>query len=181
MKLEEWFHKYFGQKRNTKVLFLILLLGVLLMILSGTTKKESGKKVETESKNSFRQTEYTDVLERRLEKALQSVRGAGKVSVMITLADSGQNIYAQDEQAEKKLSGSSDSSVSNSSENAFVLKNDSGGGQSPILIRNDLPKISGVLVTAEGADNAEVKSNLLNAVKAVLDVKAHRVQVLCRQ
>lgn len=181
MQIEEWFQKYFGKKMNTKVLFLILLLGVMLMILSGTAKKERGKQVEAKSENSFNQMEYTDVLERRLEKALQSVRGAGKVSVMITLADSGQNIYAQDEQAEKKLSGSSDNSVSNSSDSAFVLKNDSGGGQSPVLIRNDLPKISGVLVTAEGAGNTEVKSNLLNAVKAVLDVKAHRVQVLCRQ
>ncbi len=180
MKAEELFQKYFGKKMNTRLLIIILLLGVALLALNGLPRRSSAKKDETRSVAAFDREEYTRSLEQRLEKALSSVRGAGRVSVMITLADSGQNIYAQDEQSEKKSSGNADSTVSNSSDSAFVLKNDSGGGQSPVLVRNDLPKVSGVLVTAEGAADAEVKNNLVCAVKAVLDVKTHRVQVLCK-
>ena len=180
MKFAEQFQKYFGKKMNTKSLFLILLIGVAILALTGLPGKSSAKKDETRAAAAFDREEYTSVLEQRLEKALSSVRGAGKVSVMITLSDSGQNIYAQDEQSEKKTSGTADSSASSSVDSSFVLKNDSGGGQSPLLVRNDLPRVSGVLVTAQGADDAEVKNNLVSAVRAVLDVKAHRVQVLCQ-
>ncbi|MCI9365676.1 MAG: hypothetical protein HFJ54_03560 [Clostridia bacterium] len=39
------------------------------------------------------------------------------------------------------------------------------------------PKVEGVIVTAEGADNADVKTNIIAAVEAVTGVATHKVQV----
>lgn len=39
------------------------------------------------------------------------------------------------------------------------------------------PKIEGVIVTAEGADNANVKSNIVSAVEAATGVLTHKIQV----
>lgn len=39
------------------------------------------------------------------------------------------------------------------------------------------PKIEGVVVTAEGASDASIKSNIISAVEAVTGVPTHKVQV----
>lgn len=39
------------------------------------------------------------------------------------------------------------------------------------------PKIEGVIVTADGASNVNVKTNIIAAVEAVTGVPAHKVQV----
>lgn len=179
MKLAEVYKKYFGQITNTKSLLVILLIGVVLLVLAGMPS--GADKKETENKNqadSINRTEYLKDLEQRLAKILSSVSGASDVSVMITLEDSGQRVYARDERSENKTSDGG--GETNTSDGSYVLKNNSGGGQSAVLIKSRLPSVSGVLITAKGADDAEVKNNLVNAVKAVLDVRAHRVVVLCK-
>lgn len=39
------------------------------------------------------------------------------------------------------------------------------------------PKIEGVIVTAEGANDANVKTNIISAVEAVTGVATHKIQV----
>lgn len=39
------------------------------------------------------------------------------------------------------------------------------------------PKVEGVIVTAEGANDANVKANIVSAVSAVTGVATHKVQV----
>ena len=179
MKPGDIYKKYFGQITNTKSLLVILLIGVVLLVLAGLPD-DSDKKT-TENKNqaeSINNSEYIKHLEQRLSKILSSVNGASDVSVMITLEDGGQSIYARDEKNENKTSDGG--SQTYTSDGSYVLKNNSGGGQSAVLIKSRLPSVSGVLITAKGADNAEVKNNLVSAVKAVLDVGAHRVAVLSK-
>ena len=62
-----------------------------------------------------------------------------------------------------------------------VLKNSSSGGEEPILIKAELPNISGVLIIADGADNPSIKENIIDAVKAVLNINAKNISVLSKQ
>ena len=39
------------------------------------------------------------------------------------------------------------------------------------------PKVEGVIVTAEGANNVSVKANIISAVEAVTGVPTHKIQV----
>lgn len=39
------------------------------------------------------------------------------------------------------------------------------------------PKVEGVIVTAEGADNAIIKANIISAVEAATGVLTHKIQV----
>ena len=39
------------------------------------------------------------------------------------------------------------------------------------------PKVEGVIVTAEGASNVNVKTNIISAVEAVTGVPTHKIQV----
>jgi stage III sporulation protein AG len=45
------------------------------------------------------------------------------------------------------------------------------------VLREDSPKVLGVIVVAEGADDIGVKLNLLEAVQTVLNVSPDRVDV----
>lgn len=181
MEWKESIQKYLGQITNTKSLFIILLIGVALLVLSGTSGTGEKKQAQqAEQQSMAKREQYAHDLETRLAKILSSVRGVSNVSVMITLEDTGQSIYAQNEKTESKSTGEIKADVTRASDGSYVLKNDSGGGQSPLLIKSSLPAVSGVLITAQGADDAEVKNNLMSATKAVLDVKAHRVVVLSK-
>ena len=42
------------------------------------------------------------------------------------------------------------------------------------------PKVEGVIVTAEGANDANVKANIVSAVVAVTGAQAHKVQVFAK-
>lgn len=39
------------------------------------------------------------------------------------------------------------------------------------------PKVEGVIVTAEGANDANIRANIVSAVEAVTGVATHKVQV----
>ena len=41
------------------------------------------------------------------------------------------------------------------------------------------PKIEGVIVTAEGANDVSTKTNIISAVEAVTGVPTHKIQVFC--
>ena len=178
-KLEEMINKYFGQIMNTKALLVILLIGVVLLIVPKGTDKSSAKKETYETKKENAHSLYAKELEERLEEILSTVNGAKNVSVMVTLENEGEYYYAQNEKMENESRAKDgDETKSQTTDDSYVLKNDTGGGQSAVLLKNDLPKVSGVLITAKGADNAQVKNDLVSALRAVLDVKAHRVCVL---
>lgn len=53
-----------------------------------------------------------------------------------------------------------------------------GETDEPLVVETMKPKIRGVLVVAEGAENIEVKKWIIEAVTRVLDVPSYRVAVM---
>ncbi len=175
-------HSYFEKFMNTKGLVIILLIGVGLLLLPGLIPKTTTAKTDsTESSYFSDRKAYEQELEKRLANMLSTVRGISHVSVMITAEDSGEMFYAQNETFnEETADDGSLSEKKRQTEDSPTLKNDGGGSQSPILLKTGMPKISGVLITAKGADDPVLQANIINAVRAVLNVAPHRVQVLCK-
>jgi len=166
--------KLFGQIMNTKVLVLIFIVGIGLMLLPGGDTK---KKEETTSQDVFCAT-YREGIEKQLKTILSSVKGVGSVEVMVTLEHDGKTHFATDESLDEQKG---EESSQGTNETTYVLKNDAGGGESPVVLQRETPKVSGVLVIASGAENADVRANITNAVRAVLGVKTHRVEVLVKK
>ncbi len=179
--MKEKIQQFFKTRMNTKWLILILLVGVGLMLLPGdqTSKKET--EASKNSSAAFPTGDYEKKLEKRLKTILESLEGISQVQVMITLEDSGQVYYAQDRASSEK--GTGDAALSERStqaDEAVVLKNDSGGGQSPLVLKTKAPQVSGVLVTAKGVGSVTMQNDITSAVRAVLDVPAHRIKVLSK-
>lgn len=174
MKSLEDLKKFFGQIMNTKLLVIIFIVGIGLMMLPGGGTKEK-KEVVTQDNAGIT---YRENVEKQLKTILSSVKGVGSVEVMVTLEDNGQTFYAADERTDSQ---EKDADIQETGEKTYVLKNDEAGGESPVVIRKNTPAVSGVLVIASGAGDAQIKSEIVNAVRAVLGVKAHRIEVLERK
>lgn len=167
MKQEE-FKKIIGQIMHTKPAVIILIIGVILLILPVGTKTEKEKPQETETYET-----YKIETERSLKRILSKVKGVGDVEVFITLENYGEAVYAKNGQGEEN----GEKSAKEFSDN-YVLKNDAGGGESPLVVKKETPEVFGVLVVAKGANDPLLKTQIISAVRAVTGAKAHRVEVL---
>lgn len=47
----------------------------------------------------------------------------------------------------------------------------------PITKKTVMPKIEGAIVIAEGGENADVKTNIIQAISAVTGLATHKIQV----
>lgn len=129
---------------------------------------------------------YRIDLETRAAAILSRIDGAGAVSVQITLEGSAYRKYAFDTVEETKSSeervSASESRVTTEKRETrdLVLPSDpaSGRGQSPVLVQEVYPSISGVLVAAPGARDSRIKRELAEAAQTLLGVPAHRVMVV---
>lgn len=146
---------------NTKSLYIIVIIGVVLMLAS------TGKEPQNDTKTPIYEA-YSD--EVRLQNILSKIDGAGEVSVMITYY--GTSTY--DVAYEKKESSSERAEETTRSAESSVITN---GGE-PLVKGTVYPKAKGAIIIAEGAGRAEVKKALTDAATAALDVASHKVCVL---
>ncbi|WP_051569065.1 stage III sporulation protein AG [Alkaliphilus transvaalensis] len=126
-----------------------------------------------------------EVVEARLKRILEEIKGAGEVQVMITFEMGAEivpainTVESTDTTEEKDSNGGSRVVNSQSVTTNTVITNESGGNK-PLVLKEIKPQVKGVIVVAEGADDIAVKASLYEAVKTVLQVPGHRVQVYPR-
>ena len=58
-----------------------------------------------------------------------------------------------------------------------IIYEEKNGQKTPITQKVVFPKIEGAIVTAEGAKNANIKTNIIQAVAAATGLSAYRIQV----
>lgn len=175
-----------GKKDNWLIL---MLVGILLLVIAmPVSDKGQGEEKEREvnvqeESETFADASYTGQLERRLEESLMQVDGVGQVSVMITLSSSSEKVVEKDREISSDStndpSGNSSASSSTSSSETSVYSG-SSGDETPYVKKEMSPEIEGVLVIAEGGDNAVVIENITEAVQALFGVDTHKIKVMKR-
>jgi stage III sporulation protein AG len=122
-----------------------------------------------------------DSIEAQLAYTLSKIEGAGDVEVMITYESTSEIVPAisVDKQTSTTTDTSDSGSSTTSTENtqSEVVTVGSSSGNSALVLKEISPKIRGVIVVAEGADNITVKLSLLNAVQTLLNVSPRQVDV----
>ena len=88
---------------------------------------------------------------------------------MITLQNTKESVYAENKET------SSDES-SNSENNEYVIYN-SENGDSPLLLKEEMPKVAGVAVVCTGGDNVLVQEKIIDCVCALFNISSSRVSV----
>ena len=176
-------------------LLILLLVGILLVVIAIPTSNKKKGSASDDSKDSGNDSaasyvntdeEYEQYLEKRVARALEYVQGVGKAEVMITLKSSGQKIVEKDQQSSSQNSEEEDSSGGTRSveerttDKTSIYEQGSDGSQSPYVSKELTPEIAGVLVVAEGGDNAVVVQNITEAIQALFGVEAHKIKIMKR-
>ena len=59
-----------------------------------------------------------------------------------------------------------------------IFEKDAKGNQTPWIAQEKYPKVSGVLVIAQGGDSPVVVQNIQEAVQALFQLEAHKIKVM---
>ena len=173
-KLKEFKHIGF-------VIVLIFIL-ILLFILFGNinienllnSNKNTSSNTTTENTTYLSSTEYVEKLENKLTILLSKVKGAGNVDVMVSL-ESGSGLDLA-ENIETKTTNSNGVETTTVSTTPILI--DVDGKESPVIIAEILPKISGVVVVSSGANDINVRMYLISAIQTLLDLPQSKIQIL---
>lgn len=176
---------------NLVVFAIVLIITVVAMnyILSGKKDKinntiQSEDKVLAQ-KNGDSQVENKDNkqdIETRLENILSNIKGVGNVKVLITYSQESTVIPMYDEDTstsitEEQDSGGGSRTVNESTSKKDIIYEENNGVKTPITQSIINPKIEGAIVTAKGANDANVKTNIIEAVEAVTGLATYKIQV----
>lgn len=158
-------------KKDTVILFLkkyrwaalVLLVGLVLMSLP------EGK--ADESISAQEETVQQQTLQQELESLLSKLDGAGKVKVLLSLASGAQTYYQSDEDMER-----SGDNADKRAETVIITSADRS--QQGLVQRIDPPVYLGAVVLCQGADRAQVRLAVVDAVSTATGLTSDKISVL---
>lgn len=176
-----------NKKKIENLSFFLIILVVTVIAINFIWKDESTEDANNDTSkklasNSEEITYKEDDLESRLEDILSNINGVGKVKVLLTYNETEELIPVYNKTDKKSITNEVDSSggtrlvEETDTSEEVVYQNDEIITQKTIS-----PKIEGAIITATGANNSEVKTNIIQAVEAATGLATHKIQVFEKQ
>lgn len=192
-KINEFIRDMLSKKYIANIIVL-LAVAIMALIFTGDfkAKDSSAKNVDKKStgdmfvQENMRVETEEEIVETRLKEILQKIKGSGEVEVMVTfemgseIIPASNTVETNDATEEKDSNGGIRTVVSRNTTENIVTTNDNTGNK-PLVLKEIKPQVKGVIVVAEGADDIEVKMQLYEAIKTLLQVPGNRVQVYTRK
>lgn len=189
------FKRIGGDRKLRKDQCLILILaGILLCVISLPVEKEKSKPrlLDTsggmiEDKQTFEgenDSDYVTYWEEKLEESLRCVEGAGKVRVLIYTGESEEMVLARDgteeisDTTEADAAGGNRHISENRLDKTVVRTVDERGQEVPLVVKTISPDVKGVVVIAQGADRAQVRRDIIEAIQVLFDVDMNRISII---
>ncbi|KPU44917.1 hypothetical protein OXPF_13950 [Oxobacter pfennigii] len=194
MNLIEKIKAYFagrGNKKNMQDLLSVFIIGLILIITVNffmTQSKPSPgyievKKDNEEARQALNTTlSYEEKMKKELMDILSLIDGVGQVNVMIYFQTGTEAVPAYSQNTSVRVTEENDSSGGkrvtneNTNSNTIVTINEAGVSK-PFIVQELKPKISGVIVIAEGAGNPDIKYKLYEAVKTVFNLEQYKINI----
>ena len=190
-----------GQGNNKRkienLVFLVIILIITVVIINyvWSGEKSSNKKVTnstgkqlatTNNNQTLASSQYNNTesisLEEKLEDILSKIEGVGSVKVFINYSESSETVAMYNENSKMSTTEETDKSggtrkVEQTDSQKEVIYQEQNGTKTPIVQKTVEPKIEGAIITAKGANNIDVKTNIIQAVEAATGLATHKIQV----
>lgn len=140
-----------GIKKHRYAL-LILLLGVVLMLIPTSKSNDEAPAQEPD-------LQETADLGQELEQILSAIDGVGKVQVLLTVNSGPVTVYRTDE-------------------DGTVIVTDDNRAQNGLIEHTEAESYRGAVVVCQGADRAQVRLSVIEAVSKATGLGADRIVVL---
>lgn len=182
-----------NKKKIENLVFFVVLLIITIVIInliwngnSQTTKQDnntsSKQLADSDSIVEVNSSTVTDDLSSQLETILSKIQGVGEVKVFINYSESSEVVAMYNETSKTSNTEESDTSggtrtIQETDSQKEIVYQENDGEKTPITQKVIQPKVEGAIITAKGAGNAEVKTNIIQAVEAVTGLATHKIQV----
>lgn len=202
-KLKQWFTNEQSKQKNKTTFnayfYMIIGIGVFIMLLSNLTStfqendpnvvsvdtdyETAEEEVAAEPSHPSSIVEYEKYYETQMKEILSDVIGVSNVSVKVNVASTERKIHEKDRRNEKQVTeerdqeGGTRTIESQSLDEQVIITND-GERDQPVVIASEKPQVTGVIVVAQGAEQLQVKQQIIEAVTRFLHVPSHQVSVL---
>lgn len=171
------------KRMENLVSFLIILIITLIVINKILDNDEENTEYQNEVGVELavdnKKENTNENLEKRLENILGKISGVGEVSVLLTYTESSTVIPIYNVNSSVSTVEEQDTSGGSRITETEDLQKDvvTDSNSNIITEKIVLPSVEGAIITAEGASNATVKSNIIAAVEAVTGISTHKIQV----
>lgn len=194
--LKKEIDKILGQKKFKNLIIICLVLAFILIAMnvltSGnknlvnnnnqldtvTTAENADKtKLSGEDEVNYEEKQKTD-----LKNILKKMNGVGDVEVMMTFENGEEKVPAYDKNVQKSTTEETDTEggkrVNNQdTDSSKIVMSTSDGNNEPFILKTYKPKIIGVIVLAEGAENSKIKYEIEQAVSKLYNLSLDKVNV----
>lgn len=178
---------------NLVVFIIILIITIIIinMIWNDDNKKSNSKEetntyskqlASTSNKESVEVSSKDTNLEENLKNILGKIQGVGKVEVFVNYSESSETVAMYNENSKRSSTEETDTSggkrtIEETDTQKDIIYKEDNGEKVPITQKVIQPKIEGAIITAQGANNATIKSNIVQAVEAATGLATHKIQV----
>jgi len=200
-KIKKEIKKIFAQKQLKNLIAVCIILAFVLLAMnvlipsnkSLTSNKLTGtnvdKKVNDNSVNKDTQElvqndeqRYEEKQKIDLKNILQKMNGVGDVEVMMSFDNGEKKVPAYDTSAQKSTTEETDTEggkrVNNqNTDSSKIVMTTSDGNNEPFILTTYKPKINGVIILAEGAENSKTKYEIEQAVSKLYNLSLDKVNV----
>ena len=186
-KLNKIFKSDGNNKKKIENLVFLLIILVVTVIAINMIWKDDDKNENTDNINTITKTlavednkavSESNSLEEKLEYILSNINGVGNVDVLITYNETEEIIPVYNKTDKKSITNETDSSggvriiEESDTQQEVIYQNDE------IIVQKTVsPKIEGAIITATGANDISVKTNIIQAVEAATGLATHKIQV----
>lgn len=191
-----------NNKRKIENLIFFLVLLIITVVIINIILNDKKTKTKQENDISTKQLATTqieanieenmptnistintgDELEQKLENILSKIQGVGKVEVFINYSESSEIIAMYNENSKVSTTEEADTSggtrkIQETDSQKDIIYKEEGGEKIPITQKILQPKVEGAIITAKGASDVNIKTNIIQAVEAVTGLATHKIQV----
>lgn len=177
------------KRKIENLIFLIIIASITIIIIkilikptSNNEQKDNIKQLAKENININTQIENKNEIESKLEKILAKLDGVGKVNVMITYSKAEEIEPVYNENKKEEITQENDNeggvrTINQQESNKEVIYEEINGEKQLVTKSVYSPKIEGAIVIAQGGDNINIKTNIIQAVEAVTGLSTYKIQV----
>jgi len=191
-----------NDRKNIMNLVIVFLAGILIIItinfFSGSsentysnlnsnkssstdnTKGDTAGESASEDKDDSR--DYEESIQNNLKNTLQQIDGVGKVEVMMSFESGEEHVPAvnvndtTNSTEEKDNEGGTRNTTQKNNGSTVVITNN-GSKSEPLIVKTYNPKILGVCVVAEGAENKVTELRISKAITDLFGLSEDKVNV----
>lgn len=194
-KIKQYIQNLMKHKNINSLIIILLVVILIYFIVSyfyDVNNISNSKKVisqtlasEVEDKNKEDNEEtkdYEKSQQKSLQNILKQIHGVGNVEVKINFDGSEVKVPAVENNNQKSTTEETDNEggkrkSEQETEGGKVVMANNGNSNEPFILKTDKPRITGVVVVAEGANDSKIKYEITKAVSSLYDISIDKVNV----